>query len=175
MVNDNYYHYTGGAVPAARINEADILGVITSTVSFSTAPSENGQSNIAPVGSPYVRYGENLAVLMQCISNCPDREPLHSHWYFFERHTLDDFDEEPPQATAPTGGNAIAENFWYIIAGFGSLVLLMRVYLINRKYSKRYPNRAPPTLPMKWRFQGDKEFDNVRTEIIEIDDDDSNT
>jgi hypothetical protein len=75
--------------------------------------------------------------------------------------------EEPPQVS----GNALGDNFWYVVAAFGTLILFMRVYMINRKYSRRYAGDRPYTLKTKQRYAGDKEFDNIRVEIIELDDD----
>lgn len=63
MVDNRLYCYTGEAVEA-DIEESDVLGKITSTVSRTEVPTENGQANIPFKGAPYARYGDDMIVFM---------------------------------------------------------------------------------------------------------------
>ena len=88
------------------------------------------------------------------------------------RHVYDYFGAEPGEEMqknlAP--GNAGSGNFWYVIAAFGSILLFMRVYMINRKASRRYSGDRPYSHGTDKRYySGDKEFDNIRVETIELD------
>jgi hypothetical protein len=77
--------------------------------------------------------------------------------------------EEMRQNLAP--GNVGGANLWYVIASIGSIMLLMRVFLVSRKAQKRYADSQLPQPPLKRRYQGDIEFDRIRVETIELDDD----
>ena len=77
MIDDVLYYYTGDEAPV-EIDEDLIMGTITSTVSLTEMPTENGQSNMTPLlGCSYAPYEENFVVLME------------ENWLIFEIRDID--------------------------------------------------------------------------------------
>ena len=77
MVDDVLYYYTGREIPD-EIDEDSILGIITSTVSLTEMPTENGQSNMTSLlDCPYAKHEEKIAVLME------------EKWMLFETRDID--------------------------------------------------------------------------------------
>lgn len=77
MIDDVLYYYTGREVPI-EIDEESILEIITSTVSLTEMPAENGQPNMTPLlDCPYAKHEENIAVLME------------ETWMLFETRDVD--------------------------------------------------------------------------------------
>ncbi|MCL1817039.1 MAG: hypothetical protein FWG43_05495 [Clostridiales bacterium] len=72
MVNNTLYFYTGRII-FFDTAEYECLGTITSVVTLSQMPSENGQSNMFNiVDAPYVVYEDGLALFWD------------DEWHFFE-------------------------------------------------------------------------------------------
>ena len=77
MIDDILYYYTGEAVPT-QIEEASILGSVTSTVPLTELPTKHEQSNMAPIlNCPYAKYEESIVVLME------------ENWILFETRETD--------------------------------------------------------------------------------------
>ncbi len=72
MVEGDIYLDTGKQMPV-EMEDAAILGTITSSVEGSETPKQNGQSNFGCEGAPYAFLDDGLAVL------------LENEWVFFEK------------------------------------------------------------------------------------------
>ncbi|MDL2233558.1 hypothetical protein LJC63_08305 [Ruminococcaceae bacterium OttesenSCG-928-L11] len=77
MVEDAIYMDTGREVSAKSV-EVVILGTITSSVSATETPTENGESNFGNEGAEYAYYDDGLVV------NLKDK------WIFFEKESGND-------------------------------------------------------------------------------------
>ena len=77
LIDNVLYYYTGEEVPV-EIDEASIMGIVTSTVPLSEMPIENGQSNMTPIlGCSYAPYEGNFVVLIE------------EEWMLFEARDID--------------------------------------------------------------------------------------
>lgn len=63
MINDTLYYSTGTHI-SVDIDESEFIDRITSTVSISQMPTENGQANIPFENSPYAKYENGIILLM---------------------------------------------------------------------------------------------------------------
>ncbi len=72
MLDDILYYYTGEEV-SVEIDEASIIGTVSSTVPLSELPNKNGQSNMNILGCSYAQHEENFVVFME------------EKWMLFER------------------------------------------------------------------------------------------
>jgi len=59
---DGVIYLTAGRVIAGlEIDESDYNGVVTSVVSREEMPAKDGESNMLPLGTPYVKYEDGIA------------------------------------------------------------------------------------------------------------------
>ena len=59
----NLYRTTGKQIPA-EVDDSAIVGRISSVVSLSQLPSNEGEANFGEVGDPYARTSDGLLVIM---------------------------------------------------------------------------------------------------------------